>query len=126
MPADTRFPIALASGRIAFGTLMMLTPRLAARMFLGGEVDRPAVRFLARIFGIRDLAVGVMLLQAAQRGEDMTRALWIGVACDVFDAKTAFLSRGGLTKWGRRLVMGAGLSYAAAGTAIALTPATGE
>jgi hypothetical protein len=110
----------MASGRIAFGLAMMVAPRLAGRAFLGAEVERGSVRFLCRIFGIRDLALGVVLLLAAQRGDDVRPALWLGVACDVFDAKAASVAEGGLTRGGRYLVTGAGLSSAAAGAALAL------
>ena len=112
--------MAMAIGRIAFGLAMMAAPRFAGRIFLGDEVERPSIRFMSRIFGIRDLAVGAVLLHALQNDGDVTAALWLGVACDAWDAKTAFASRGALTGPGRWLVMAAGSSYAATGAAQAI------
>jgi hypothetical protein len=115
----------MAIGRIAFGLAMMVAPRLAGRVFLGAEVDRPSIRFMSRIFGIRDLAVGAALLYALEQDRDVAPALWLGVACDAWDAKTAFMSRGGLTRSGRWLVVAAGSSYAATGAAQAIARTTG-
>jgi hypothetical protein len=126
MSPGNRVPMAMAIGRIAFGLAMMIAPRLAGRVFLGAEVDRPSVRFMSRIFGIRDLAVGAVLLFALRGDRDVAPALWLGVACDAWDAKTAFASRGGLTRPGRWLVMTAGSSYAATGAAQAIARTTGR
>ena len=63
---DLRFkiPHLIALGRIMFGLGTMASPTAGSLAFLGAEAKRPSVRFMSRIFGVRDLALGVVLLQA--------------------------------------------------------------
>ena len=118
-----RLPDLLATIRIGFGLALMLVPSLAARAYLGSEAKRPSVRFTSRVFGVRDVALGMAVLNArrAGRGDDVARALWMGAACDAFDA-TAALRRRELPAWGRVLVGATGLAAAGLGAAAALAP----
>jgi hypothetical protein len=119
-------PRNIALGRVAFGLALMIAPGLAGRVFLGREASRPSVRFMSRIFGGRDLAIGLLQLQAVRqdRPEVLSKALWLGAGCDAWDAVAAW--RGGeLPLWGRVVVAGLGSTTAAMGVAAAVVPRPG-
>jgi hypothetical protein len=113
----------IALGRMTFGLGLMTAPAVAARAFLGAEASRPSVRFLNRIFGVRDLALGVVLLQALREGrpDAVTRALLLGAACDTWDAVAAVRNRE-IPIWSRVVVAVLGSTFAALGAAAALAP----
>jgi len=116
-------PYVIALGRIAYGLGLMTAPTLGARAFLGSEASRPSVRFMSRIFAVRDLALGLVLLRAlhSERREDVSRALWLGAGCDAWDAASALRSDG-LKWWGKFMVGSMGLTFAGLGAAAALAP----
>lgn len=78
---------------------------------------------MSRIFGGRDLALGVVLLQALRddRPEAVTGALLLGAGCDTWDAIAAVRGRE-LPIWGRLVVAAVGSTLAALGVAAAFTP----
>ncbi len=118
-----RIPHAIALGRITFGLGLMAAPSAGAFAYLGTEAKRPSVRFMSRIFGGRDLALGVVLLQALRddRPEAVTGALLLGAGCDAWDAIAAVRGRE-LPIWGRLVVAALGSTFAALGVAAAFTP----
>ena len=120
-------PYVIALGRIGFGATLMVAPTLGARLYLGSEASRPSVRFMSRVFGVRDLALGVALLRALreERPADVARALWLGAGCDAWDAAQALRSDG-LSWWGRAVVGSMGLSFAGLGAAAAVAPSDAE
>jgi hypothetical protein len=75
------------------------------------------------MFGVRDMVLGAALLNARRAGrpDAVSRALWMGVACDAFDATAALRGRE-LSTWGRMLVGATGLTAAGLGVAAALSP----
>ncbi len=118
-----RIPHLIAFGRIAFGLGLMATPSAGAFVYLGAEAKRPSVRFMSRVFGGRDLALGLVLLRALRedRPESVTSALLLGAGCDAWDAVAALRARD-LPIWGRIVVATLGSTFAALGAAAALTP----
>ena len=110
----------IALGRVAFGVGLMATPTAGARAYLGAEAKRPSVRFMSRIFGGRDLALGIVLLQALRedRPEAVTRALLLGAGCDAWDAFAALRSRD-LPIWSRFMVAMLGGTFAVLGVSAA-------
>ena len=118
-----RIPHLLALARITFGLGLMAIPVAVSRAYLGAEAKRPSVRFMSRLFGSRDLALGVVLLQALrdERPEAVTRALLLGAGCDAWDAIAALRSRD-LPIWSRLVVATLGSTFAALGASAALAP----
>jgi hypothetical protein len=118
-----RIPHVIALGRIAFGLGLMATPAAGAAAYLGAEANRPSVRFMSRIFGGRDLALGIVLLQALRedRPEAVTRALLLGAGCDAWDAIAALRSRE-LPIWSRLVVGILGSTFAVLGASAAFAP----
>ncbi len=118
-----KIPHMIALGRIIFGLGLMASPTAGARPYLGAEAKRPSVRFMSRIFGGRDLALGVVLLQALrdERSESVTQALLLGAGCDAWDAVAAVRARD-LPLWGRLVVAALGSTFAALGVTAAFAP----
>jgi hypothetical protein len=118
-----RIPHLIALARITFGLGLMATPVAGAAAYLGAEAKRPSVRFMSRVFGSRDLALGVVLLQALrdERPEAVTRALLLGAGCDAWDAIAALRSRE-LPIWSRLVVATLGSTFAALGASAAWAP----
>jgi hypothetical protein len=82
MPDHTRN---LALGRIAVGVASWAAPSLVARtMFLDPEKQQ-ALAF--RLFGVRDLALGLATLDGTP--PHRARALQLGILCDLGDALAA-------------------------------------
>ncbi|HUZ29348.1 MAG TPA: hypothetical protein VMU90_08915 [Solirubrobacteraceae bacterium] len=103
--------------RAVIGVGAFLAPRLTGRLF-GLDVDgNPQAPYLARLFGIRDVA----LAYGASSTDGPQRAQWlqVGLACDLGDAVAGVLAgRGGeLPTPTAILVTGTALSAAALGVA---------
>ncbi len=113
----------IALGRILFGVGLAAAPATVARAYLGAEARRPSMRYMNRIFGGRDVALGVVLLQALREGrrERVNRALLLGAGCDAWDAVAAVRSRE-LPIWSRVVVTLLGSTFAALGAVAALAP----
>jgi len=107
----------LAGLRLAIGAAAWGTPRLAGRMFGLDAGANPQSPYLARLFGIRDVA----LAWGALSSEGDTQRQWLiaGVACDLADAAAGVAgARGGyLPRVTGALVSGTALSAAALGAA---------
>jgi len=81
----------LAYGRISVGALCLLSPKLAARLFLLDPKSNPQLPYLGRMFGSREVALGLITL-AAPDGDTRRRLIQLGVAVDATDAVTGVLS----------------------------------
>jgi hypothetical protein len=73
-----------ARGRIAVGAALVLVPGLG-RLWIGPEARRPAVKLLARALGVRDLALGLGVVIALDRGAPVRGWLEAGALADVVD-----------------------------------------
>jgi hypothetical protein len=60
--------VALARGRIAFGAAALSAPGLVSRVMFGPDGSRPGTRLLARMVGGRDVALGLGVVIALDRG----------------------------------------------------------
>jgi hypothetical protein len=78
---------ALSAIRLAVGAGAWLTPRLAGRAFMLDPAGNPQSPYLARLFGIRDVA----LAYGTQSAQGEARRTWLtaGLACDVADTLAA-------------------------------------
>ncbi len=52
----------LALGRVALGTAVLAGPERVTSHWLGAHASHPAVRYLARSLGVRDIALGALAL----------------------------------------------------------------
>jgi len=53
---------ALAAGRVALGVAVLAAPEKVTGRWLGGHAAQPVVRYLARSLGVRDVALGMLVL----------------------------------------------------------------
>jgi hypothetical protein len=88
----------LAGLRVAVGASSWLTPRLAGKGFGIDTEANPVAPYLARLFGVRDVALAVGSL--ASEGDAQRLWLQAGLGCDVADAVAAIFAgnTGTLTK----------------------------
>ena len=77
---------AMALGRLALGALTLASPGTAARSFGMTQTITPELTYMARIFGIRAIALGSGYLLS----DGSSRRLWqrLAFACDVSDTIT--------------------------------------
>ena len=77
----------LAILRLAVGISAWLTPNLAGKLFGLDTAANPQAPYLARLFGIRDIALAVGTLQSS--GDGRKQWLQLGVMCDAADTAAA-------------------------------------
>lgn len=80
----------LALGRIAIGLLSFLSPALAARLFQLDASGNPQAPYLSRMFGSREVALGVAAL--ATSGTTRRNVVLAGIAVDAADATAGYLA----------------------------------
>ncbi len=112
------FPIktTMALTRIGAGALSWAQPEQAARSFgIKGETNA----YLSRLFGIRDIALGLGLMSRNPAVRKAT--LRLGMLCDSFDCAAGALEtkQGKLTSAGSAVLVGGAAAFAVLG-AIAL------
>jgi hypothetical protein len=76
----------LAYGRVAIGTLSLVSPKLAARLFLLDPKTNPQLSYMGRLFASREIALGVVTLAAPENAR--RRLVQLGVGVDAADALT--------------------------------------
>jgi hypothetical protein len=81
-----RGALVLAAGRVALGVAVLLAPERVTGRWLGVHSGHPAVRYLARSLGVRDLALGVLVLQTL---DDPRLGPSAQAACAVVDSVDA-------------------------------------
>jgi hypothetical protein len=99
--------------RILVGVVSWLAPNLAAKLFGLNAADNPQAPYLARLFGVRDLALGAGALQSS--GETQKQLVQLGLACDVADIAAGLLGRraGYLNAFATVMVTGGAVAAAA-------------
>ena len=80
----------LAGIRMAVGTSAWATPRLAGKAFGLDADSNPQSPYLARLFGARDVALGLGALTTS--GESRRHWLMLGMLCDAADAAAGVLA----------------------------------
>ena len=108
---------ALAGVRVLIGVSSWLTPRVAGRLFGLDAKANPQSPYLARLFGVRDIALGAGALMS--EGDARRQWLVAGLACDGADALAGVAggARGYLPKFTSLLVTGTALFAVALGVA---------
>ena len=76
--------------RTAIGVAAWLTPRLSGRLFGLDPDANPQASYLGRLFGVRDVALGIGL--RSSNGAERQQWLRLGVACDLADAAAGVLA----------------------------------
>lgn len=78
----------LALGRIGIGAVALASPAAAAKLFRLDLARNPQLPYLSRMFGSREIALGVITLVA--KGKARRRLIALGIAVDGADAFAAY------------------------------------
>ena len=105
--------IAQARTRIAFGIAFLVAPGLAGRGRIGREAARPGSRVFARAFGVRDLALGLGVVIALDRGAPVRGWLEASALSDAGDFLAGLLDYDALPPLARPGVLALGAGSAA-------------
>jgi hypothetical protein len=108
-----------ARGRIAVGAAFVLFPGLAGRMWIGSDAARRPVKVLARAFGVRDLAIGLGVVIALDRGAPVRGWIEAGALSDVVDTCASLLAGGSIPAAIRWPCVALGAGSAATGASLA-------
>jgi hypothetical protein len=107
----------LAGLRVALGAAVWVAPNVMGKLFGLDPKNNPQMSFMARLFGSRDIALGVGTTQTS----GPSRRLWwqIGIVCDLVDAMAAYLGgrNGSMSKAAATLAGVTALSAAGLGIA---------
>jgi len=121
---DRRWVLAaLGATRAVIGTALVVAPERCARIWAGERAVGPGTRVFARVVGMRDVALGTLLL-AALRSTDRTlasRLAGVGAATDAADTIGTLIAATDLDG-PRRWLMPGIAAAAAIGGAIAASP----
>lgn len=107
----------MAAARMAIGAAAVLFPALTARLFLLSVKRNPQLPYMTRLFGVREIAVGAMTLNAPD--DARTPMVGLGIAVDGSDAFAGLAATrsGAISKPAGILLTGAALGAVAAGAA---------
>jgi hypothetical protein len=113
----------LSYARIAVGVSAVLAPGRVNRGWVGPiDGDRPGPKLIARTFGVRDAALGVITLRAIDDGSDrLADLLRIGAVCDTVDAAATIVAFRHLPKLTRFAVLASAAGAAFLGFRAAAT-----
>jgi hypothetical protein len=116
-PRDRAFLHARA--RIALGAAFVLFPGLAGRMWIGAPAASRPVKVLARAFGARDLAIGLGVVIALDRGTPVRGWIEAGAFSDAVDTAASLLAGGSIPAAIRWPAIAVGAASTAAGASLA-------
>lgn len=110
-----------ATGRIVWGVLALLAPRLNARLAGGPDRVTPEVIYLIRVFGSRALALGLGYLLSDRRARERWQRLCLIVDVSDTVAGLSHLVRGDVRRGSAAALTAVTGTYAALGVAGVLT-----
>jgi hypothetical protein len=110
--------IAHARGRMLVGAAFVLAPGLAGRLWIGRDASQRSVKVLARAFGVRDLALGLGVVIALDRGTPVRSWIEGGVLSDAVDVCASLLAGDSIPRDVRRGALALGASSAVLGAAL--------
>jgi hypothetical protein len=113
----------LAAGRVALGAAVLLAPEQVTSRWLGEHASHPAVRYLARSLGARDVALGILVLQTLDDPELGPRAQAACAVVDSVDALATVAARSDLPAGGMIATVAVAGAAAAAGFGFSRGPA---
>jgi hypothetical protein len=108
-----------ARGRQLVGAAFVLAPGLAGRAWIGSDAGRRPVKVLARAFGVRDLALGLGVAIALDRGAPVRGWIEAGALSDAVDTAASLLAGSSIPPAIRWPCVALGAGSAALGAALA-------
>ena len=108
-----------ARGRQLVGAAFVVAPGLFGRAWIGGDARRRPVKVLARAFGARDLAIGLGVAIALDRGTPVRGWIEAGLLSDALDTCASLLAGNSIPPGIRWPCVALGAGSAAAGAYLA-------
>jgi len=108
-----------ARARIGFGTAFMLFPGVTGRFWIGDDAERRAVKVFIRALGGRDLAIGLGVAIALDRGAPVRGWLEAAALSDAVDLVATLLGSGSTPNGARNATVAIAGGSAVAGVALA-------
>ena len=105
--------------RIGVGAAFVLLPGIAGRMWIGPDAARRPVKVLARAFGVRDLAIGLGVVIALDRGAPVRGWIEAGALSDAIDTCASLLAGSSIHPAIRWPAIAVGATSLAAGAELA-------
>ncbi len=90
----------LAAGRAVLGVAVLVAPEAVTSRWLGKHAKHPAVRYLARSLGARDLALGALSLSTLSDPRVGPQVLAAAAVADSADALATIAARSELPRAG--------------------------
>ena len=81
-----RVAAGVAGGRLALGVTVLIAPDLSLRIAGVGDAITPSERFFARLFAVREMVLGGIVLERLRFGVPEAPLLYLNAACDAGDA----------------------------------------
>lgn len=106
---------------MAVGAAYVLAPGLAGRIWVGRDADRRGTKVLARAFGARDLALGLGVVIAIDRGTPVRGWLEASALSDALDFCASLLGGDAVPAANRAGVLALGSGSAAVAAWLART-----
>jgi hypothetical protein len=111
--------LAVARGRIAIGAAFVLAPGFAGRYWIGPDARRRAVKLVTRALGARDVALGLGVVIALDRGAPVRGWLEGCTLADAADFLATLLAGDSVPEDSRRATLLIAGGSAALGAALA-------
>jgi hypothetical protein len=108
-----------ARSRIALGAAFVVFPGLAGRFWIWSDATRRPVKVLARAFGARDLAIGLGVVIALDRGTPVRGWIEAGAISDAIDTAATLLAGDSIPPAVRLPAIALGAGSAATGASLA-------
>jgi hypothetical protein len=85
--STTRYAAAMLTERVGVGLAAGLAPGALLHAFgIDPEEDSPTLRYFARLFAVRNIALGVLVWDARHDARRLERVAWLNAATEILDA----------------------------------------
>jgi uncharacterized protein YjeT (DUF2065 family) len=110
---------AVAAFRIVVGGGLVVAPAAWSRPWTGPGVNAPVAKLMARMFGVREVVLGVGILSAVDDHQQAARWLRLGSVADAVDGAAVLAAWRHLPRAARYADLGIGLGAALANSLLA-------
>jgi hypothetical protein len=112
--STSRWVRAVAGFRIVIGGGLVVAPAAWSRPWTGSGVDTPVAKLMARMFGVREVMLGIGILSSIDEPRQTARWLKLGSIADAVDGAAVLAAWRHLPRGARYADLGMGLGAALA------------
>lgn len=116
-PGLRAYSLSLATGRVVIGAAPIVAYEPSMKLLgFPEEHDNPSARLMARLFGVRDIGLGVLVASSQRDRRALRRAFALNIAMDLGDA--AMIAAPLIADQGIDRAAGTSLAFALTGAAL--------